>query len=463
MKYTLFCIAFICSLCCYNSNSYAQERPTVPSSVNTVEDKVYALSLLWSEIKYNFVHIDQVNFDIDSLYRATMRRVLKTENDQDFYKEIDRFLVKFKDGHTELVIRQESGEENTDYPRYGTALFGDKFYFTSYRLHSDTDSLLLGAEIVEIEGIPTTEYVEKYVLPDITGSTPTYNLKVAGALLLNGKVHTRIKGKALTRAGKIVNFDVIRDGESTRTPDEQWWEPKSERKRNWRDKIALNWENDIAIVSIDKFWPEEEMCHKIDSIMQIVRKENPAGLVIDLRNNGGGSTNVAQHLQMYLTDADSLRTFGWQTRKNLGYGRAQGNYREEYEDYFEYTAYETYPPEIYVRDKAIEPIACPVVILMGTYSFSACEDFLVCISEMPGHPLLIGEETAGSTGAPLVIYLPHGAVARICTLRELYPYSLKPFVGKGVTPDIEVKPTIDDYLDGKDPVLSKALEVLNDH
>lgn len=267
------------------------------------------------EIKYNFVHIDQVNFDIDSLYRATMRRVLKTENDQDFYKEIDRFLVKFKDGHTELVIRPESGEENTDYPRYGTALFGDKFYFTSYRLHSDTDSLLLGAEIVEIEGIPTTEYVEKYVLPDITGSTPTYNLKVAGALLLNGKVHTRIKGKALTRAGKIVNFDVIRDGESTRTPDEQWWEPKSERKRNWRDKIALNWENDIAIVSIDKFWPEEEMCHKIDSIMQIVRKENPAGLVIDLRNNGGGSTNVAQHLQMYLTDADSLRTFGWQTRK----------------------------------------------------------------------------------------------------------------------------------------------------
>ena len=114
MKYTLFCIAFICSLCCYNSNSYAQERPTVPSSVNTVEDKVYALSLLWSEIKYNFVHIDQVNFDIDSLYRATMRRVLKTENDQDFYKEIDRFLVKFKDGHTELVIRPESGEENTD-------------------------------------------------------------------------------------------------------------------------------------------------------------------------------------------------------------------------------------------------------------------------------------------------------------------------------------------------------------
>ena len=100
---------------------------------------------------------------------------------------------------------------------------------------------------------------------------------------------------------------------------------------------------------------------------------------------------------------------------------------------------------------------------MGTYSFSACEDFLVCISEMPGHPLLIGEETAGSTGAPLVIYLPHGAVARICTLRELYPYSLKPFVGKGVTPDIEVKHTIDDYLDGKDPVLSKALEVLNDH
>lgn len=80
---------------------------------------------------------------------------------------------------------------------------------------------------------------------------------------------------------------------------------------------------------------------------------------------------------------------------------------------------------------------------------------------MPKRPILIGEETGGSTGAPLVITLPHGALARICTLRALYPYSMKPFVEHGVLPDIEVKPTIHDCLKGVDVVMQKALDILN--
>lgn len=76
---------------------------------------------------------------------------------------------------------------------------------------------------------------------------------------------------------------------------------------------------------------------------------------------------------------------------------------------------------------------------------------------MPDRPILIGEETAGSTGAPLVIELPHGAVARICTIRPLFPYSMKLFINEGIIPDIEVIPTLQDVLGGKDIVLEKAL------
>lgn len=36
-------------------------------SVNTLEDKIYGLSLLWSEVKYNFVNIDRLDFNLDSL------------------------------------------------------------------------------------------------------------------------------------------------------------------------------------------------------------------------------------------------------------------------------------------------------------------------------------------------------------------------------------------------------------
>lgn len=460
MMKKIFALLFICLS--YGLNATSQTTDKKLESVNTLEDKIYGLSLLWSEIKYNFVHIDRLNLDVDSLYRATMSRVVETKNDVEYYKELNRFLVSFNDAHTQLLSIPESGYEMIDYPKYGTQLLGDKFYFTTYLLNNDSDQRLLGAEIIEIEGIPAMEYAEKYVMPHQTASTENYKRASAGYGLLNGLTGTYIKGKALCRNGKVIDFNIIRNGEATRTPNDMYWETKTAKKNRTAQKktVKCDWIGRIAVVEINRFWPED-ISNQIDSVMNDVKSKQPKGVIIDLRKNSGGSSNVAVRLQMHLTALDSIKFFGSETRNNLGYGRAQGNYRKEYEDYFKYVSYEKFPAEIIERDKSIKPLECPVVVLIGTYSFSACEDFLVNIYEMPGRPMLIGEETAGSTGAPLVISLPNDTYARICTLRVLYPYSLKPFTGKGVMPDIEIKPTIDDYLKGTDPVMVKALSVLN--
>jgi len=105
---------------------------------------------------------------------------------------------------------------------------------------------------------------------------------------------------------------------------------------------------------------------------------------------------------------------------------------------------------------------CKTVILIGRFTFSAAEDFLVNIYEVHNRPILIGEETGGSTGSPLVIPgFPGGGYARICTRRICYPISEKRFVNSGVKPDIEVKQTIEDYLSMNDPVLKKAINEFN--
>ncbi len=75
--------------------------------------------------------------------------------------------------------------------------------------------------------------------------------------------------------------------------------------------------------------------------------------------------------------------------------------------------------------------------------------------------MIIGEETGGSTGAPLVVEIPGGSNARICALRIKYPYSGKLFVNKGVSPDIEVRNTLDDDLKNRDKVLETALDILS--
>lgn len=102
-------------------------------SVNTLEDKIYGLSLLWSEVKYNFVNIDRLDFNLDSLYRATLERVIKTEDDVAYYKEISCFLNRLNDAHTSLFDIPDFGCEETDYPNYGTKRIDGKYYFSSTR------------------------------------------------------------------------------------------------------------------------------------------------------------------------------------------------------------------------------------------------------------------------------------------------------------------------------------------
>lgn len=428
-------------------------------SINTLEDKIYGLSLLWSELKYNFVNIDRLGFDLDSLYRETMKRVINTKDDVSYYKELDCFLNRFNDAHTNLFDYPDSGYEETDYPNYGTKYIGGKYYFIKYKKdcpYSDPD--LLGAEIVEIDGLPTEQYVEKFVLPYLTGSTLKYRLNQAGRLLLNGLEGSSICGKAICRDGKMKTFNIVRNGEAIRKNDDVWL-PEDEYSFHTSKAVTLNWKDDIAFLNIRRFIPES-VCNDIDKAMAEINARQCRGVIIDLRGNGGGRTDVAWRLQMYLTQADTIRSFGAQTRINSGYGRSQGNYRKEYEDFYLYKAYKNEPPELITKPQGIKVLSCPVAILIDNNSFSACEDFLINIYEMPNRPVLIGEETAGSTGAPLVIELPHGAVARICTLRPLFPYSMKPFVEKGIIPDIEVIPTLQEVLKGKDVVMKKALHYI---
>ena len=141
-KSLLFLLSFVILLVSIQAQSQIK-------SINTLEDKIYGLSLLWSELKYNFVNIDRLGFDLDSLYRETMKRVINTKDDVSYYKELDCFLNRFNDAHTNLFDYPDSGYEETDYPNYGTKYIGGKYYFIKYKKdcpYSDPD--LLGAEIV---------------------------------------------------------------------------------------------------------------------------------------------------------------------------------------------------------------------------------------------------------------------------------------------------------------------------
>jgi len=423
----------------------------------TNEEKLYWLSQIWSEVKYNFVNIDQLTFDLDSLYKTLIPEVLSSANDYEYYQILSKFAASLKDGHTQVSDRGQF-YPFTDYIPLSLQDFNGKIYITHVRKSANLDSTWVGAELIEIEDTPTVDYLEKNVFPYISASTKQHLWMQAVYKIQSGFKDKLFRGTIRKVNGTIENIELKRNGEATRTPNDEYWGVARNYSRNIVD---LEWtEDNIAKISFNRFSPEYKAIKEFDEVVKQIEKAK--GVIIDLRKNGGGSTGVAWHLQKHLSKENSFLNYAWETRIGDGVRKANGNWKEEYKDYFLNKALRFEKPKVVSVPDSIKRINCPTVILIGRFTFSAAEDFLVNIYEVPNRPKIIGEETGGSTGSPLVVSgLPGGGYARICTRRICYPVSEKRFVNSGVKPDIEIKQTIDDYLNDKDVVLEKAIEEIN--
>ncbi len=195
-------------------------------------------------------------------------------------------------------------------------------------------------------------------------------------------------------------------------------------------------------------------------------------MIIDLRNNGGGNSNISKNLAQFLTKDTVLYGSKDQSRMHIPTFKAWGAYKKvtdtignpvatkaylSYRD--EYYYYFPYEPYIIPEENRSYSIELPTVILTGHSTASAAESFLIYLDNQE-HIVRFGEKTFGSTGQPYVFSLPGGGYARVCTKKNTYPDG-REFVGFGIKPDKEIKMTLSDYINGKDAVLEEAIKYLN--
>ena len=98
-----------------------------------------------------------------------------------------------------------------------------------------------------------------------------------------------------------------------------------------------------------------------------------------------------------------------------------------------------------------------VILLVDGGCVSACEELVEPFKDS-GRAILVGETTEGSSGMPYLFDFHNGMTLKIAVKRQYFPGGSE-FEGVGIKPDIEVRPTIEDLKDGRDPVLEKALEL----
>jgi carboxyl-terminal processing protease len=400
------------------------------------DEKIAGLSRLWSEAKINFANFDLVpQLDWDAAYLAALPRVRQAGSTLEYYRVLMELGAKLGDGHTNVYPPDQLATAIYSRPLVRTRLVEDKVLVIKVDDPALVrDGLVPGLEVVEIDGIAVRTYGERNVAPFQSASTKqdlatrTYDYS-----LLRGAVGTKViltlrdaKGETFKRTIARVPFEESDKHAPAPPPFEVAMLP-----------------GDIAHVRLNGF-DSSKTADLFEA--DFARLTAARALILDVRDNGGGSSQVGYRILATLTDKP-FSTSRWRTR----------DYRPSYRAWGigEMTMGDKDPAFQPNRSKVYKK---PVVLLTSARTFSAAEDFAVAFDAMKRGPI-VGEATGGSTGQPLSFDLPGGGAARVCTKRDTYPDG-REFVGVGVQPQRIVHPTVADVRAGRDTVLEAALSSL---
>lgn len=234
-----------------------------------------------------------------------------------------------------------------------------------------------------------------------------------------------------------------------------------------------------AILTILTFEPKAGI-HVYRKFLQNTFKElkirNVRHLIIDLRNNGGGTNSNVADLFAYLTD----KPF-----KHLEYAEMIAQkftwlkYAENPSDFDNLRGVKTnagtflvnyrYPGTNFRSPVKEYGFNGDVYLLANGGTVSAASEF-VAIAKFHKRAVVIGEETGGgyyggTGGLYLKLILPTSKIkVRIPTIRIFTAVSgtdtTKQPAGRGVIPDYQVEPTIRQWLKSDDAELNVALELI---
>jgi C-terminal processing protease CtpA/Prc len=430
----------------------------------TSADKVFGLSKFWQEVNYNFVYIDKTDrTKWDNTFKELIVTVQNTKSDYEYYRELQKFCALLKDGHTNVYMPplMAVGINQTQFGDYQLFLenIDDRAIIIRTNL-SKKDEVPAGSEIIEVNGKKTNDYIDLEIAPYISSSTDYVLKDICFENLLLGHMGDKYHLKIKRPQGDTIELNLTHN-----QIKEAAVFPPYERARNLLDFKWIN--RCVAYVGLNSFDNP-----KIDSLFIKILPElyKAKGLIIDLRYNGGGSTGIGTFILQYLTNDTILYGAKSISRLHIPAFKAWGktiNQKDTMNNVWASKSLLSYQDKLFCTleyttqsDKVTSKrIVVPTTILTGHKTASAAEDFLI-YADNQKHMIRIGENTFGSTGQPFVFSLPGGGTARVCTKKDTYPNG-KEFVGYGIKPDIEIKRTVNDYLQKRDPVLDKAIDYLN--
>ena len=435
----------------------------IPNSIS-MEEKVFGLSKFWSEASYNFPYFNFLTeVNLDSVYQQSVKEILETKNDYEYYQVLKKFAATFRDNHTWIQLPENlssyyTNNEFGDYLLIIERIEGKAII--THTCYKYKNVLPLMSEIIEVDSVEVNNYLKSKIYPYVNSSSDYSLERIGSQYLLQGVKETSVLIKFKTQEGAINTVRLKRESSGC---EAFYPELKS-------SKFFQEIDKDIVCLTIDGFW-DRSVVDSLVSRLPEIRKAK--GLIIDIRQNGGGSSYIAGKIAQYFV-ADSI-LFGsrGKTRKNIGYSRYWGFRVKNQTDTIGNKAL----ADCYLMAKNLmledlnqnsiknslkpeEKILIPTVVLTSYMNASASEEFLLYLDSQK-HIKFAGERTSGGNGQPLVFSMPGGGTAAVCT-QYCYRPDGRDYYREGITPDFEVIQTLDDFSKGIDTVKKFAQHYLSE-
>ncbi|MCQ2342415.1 MAG: S41 family peptidase [Paludibacteraceae bacterium] len=161
------------------------------------------------------------------------------------------------------------------------------------------------------------------------------------------------------------------------------------------------------------------------------------GLIVDVRNNGGGNLSYAYQLAATFFSEDKVVGY-WQHKNGVGHN--------DFSALKEQTLRKSDMPSSWKR---------PVVVLCNRHSYSAA-NFFVSIMRYAPNATIVGDMSGGGGGMPMSYELPNGWMVRFSSIRmfDMDNHSIEP----GIMPDVRV----DDVPETpNDEIIDAAIDLIN--
>ncbi len=389
------------------------------SSQLSQADRIYIASKVYSSLQVYFDHWeDKKDEDFDKGYKEYLSRILPDIDRKEFDLQTISFVAQLHNGHTWFDDRWLDDT-------FGGAL---GFYAKPVRgewvvIRSQVPQLQVGDSIVAINSQPMEQFFEqkRAYLSDSNERAERGDLFATTYLLPQRFV-------IALSDGREVNIIRGQAADESQRPEGsvsgRWLEPER-----------------LAYIKIASFGGIEVEAAALKMVQEF---RDAQGMIIDLRGNPGGYGRSPLQLQAALMTGPFRSWHESSGRISAPRGRS-----------------EIVSDELWERLEADMPLGIykgRLVILIDGVCASFCEDFLMPFKDNH-RATLIGQTTAGTFSYTYYFEFGNGMRMNIAATRESFPDGAR-FEGVGISPDLEIEPSIDDIRSHKDPVLVKAIEVL---